>query len=50
MLVYKFLDQFFIYFHLLLTLFNTFGWAWKKTRKVHLLTVGLTGFSWLILG
>ena len=50
MLVYKVLDQFFIYFHLLLTLFNTLGWAWKKTRKIHLLTAGLTGFSWVFLG
>ena len=44
------LDQFFIYFHLLLTLFNMFGWAWWRIRRLHLVTVGLTAGSWLGLG
>lgn len=45
-----FLDKFFLLFHSLFTLFNLFGWIWKKTRKIHLLTMGLTLFSWIFLG
>jgi hypothetical protein len=43
-------DWFFVVFHLLLTLFNTLGWIWKKTRKLNLITLLLTGGSWGILG
>jgi hypothetical protein len=46
----KFLDIFFIVFHTLFTLFNMFGWIWKKTRRIHLITAGLTLFSWFVLG
>lgn len=46
----KALDQFLIYFHLLLTFFNMFGWVWLKTRPIHLVTIGLTAISWLGLG
>ena len=45
-----FLDIFFLIFHSILILFNLFGWIFKKTRKLHLATVFLTLFSWLILG
>jgi hypothetical protein len=45
-----FLDKFFIIFHTLFALFNLFGWIWKKTRKINLLLLFLTLFSWLILG
>jgi hypothetical protein len=30
--------------------FNLFGWIWKKTRKLNLITLLLTGGSWLFLG
>ena len=43
-------DWFFVVFHLLLTLFNVLGWMWKKTRRLNLLTLLLTGASWGILG
>ncbi|WP_425277214.1 DUF2784 domain-containing protein [Salinispira pacifica] len=26
------------------------GWIWRYTRRIHLLTIGLTLFSWLFLG
>jgi len=45
-----FLDYFFLIFHTVFTLFNLFGWAIKKTRKFHLGTIGLTAFSWFVLG
>jgi len=45
-----FLDNFFILFHTLLAVFNIFGWIWKKTRKLNLLLLALTTFSWFILG
>lgn len=37
-------------FHGGLTLFNLFGWAWRKTRPANLITLLLTGGSWFILG
>ena len=36
--------------HIAIILFNLFGWIWKATRKFHLFVVGVTLFSWLILG
>jgi len=45
-----FLDKFFIIFHTFLALFNLFGWIWRKTRKINLLMLLLTLFSWVILG
>jgi hypothetical protein len=46
----KFLDIFFTTFHSLLVLFNLFGWIWKKTRRLNLICILLTGASWLVLG
>ncbi|MCD4734651.1 MAG: DUF2784 domain-containing protein [Bacteroidales bacterium] len=45
-----FLDIFFTIFHTSLILFNLFGWIWKKTRRINLLTLLLTGLSWTFLG
>lgn len=45
-----FLDYFIAVFHLSLTLFNVFGWAFPFTRKWHLISLGLTLGAWLILG
>ena len=48
--MYTFLDYFFIVFHGSWVLFNLIGWAWKKTRRLHLITIGLTILSWFGLG
>ncbi len=46
----KILDLFFIVFHTVLIFFNLFAWIFKKTRKLNLITLLLTGASWFILG
>jgi len=45
-----FLNIFFFVFHSLLIAFILFGWIWKKSRRIHLIVVLLTAFSWFILG
>lgn len=45
-----FADYFFLVFHTVFIFFNIFGWIFRKTRKIHLATVGLTCFSWFLLG
>lgn len=47
---HQFLNIFFFVFHTAFTLFNVVGWAFPKTRKLHLATILLTAFSWFILG
>lgn len=49
MLLY-FLNCFFLVSHVLLILFTLFGWIPKRTRKVHLIVIMLTAFSWFVLG
>jgi len=44
------LNIFFFVFHTAWMIFNALGWAWKRTRPLQLLTIGLTAFSWFILG
>lgn len=46
----KLLDVLFFWFHIIIIAFNLFGWIWERTRKLHLLVVAGTLFSWLILG
>ena len=46
----RFLDVLLTFAHLALVLFNLFGWIPKATRKAHLITIGLTAASWLVLG
>jgi len=41
---------FFVIFHSAFILFNLFGWILKRTRKLNLLTLLLTGLSWFVLG
>ena len=48
--MFKFLDILFLMFHTSLIVFNLFGWIWKKTRKLNLITLLITGFSWIGLG
>ena len=49
-MIYHILDIFFVIFHSSLVVFNIFGWIWKKTRIFNLITLSLTGGSWLFLG
>jgi hypothetical protein len=44
------IDIFFTTFHTCLVLFNLFGWIWKRTRLANLITILLTGGSWVVLG
>jgi len=46
----RFLDAFFLLFHTALVLFNMSGWAWQRTRRLHLVTMLLTAFSWIVMG
>lgn len=46
----RFLDVFFIFFHGILIIFNLFGWLFKPTRVINLITLSLTGGSWFLLG
>lgn len=43
-------DLFFLIFHTVWTLFTISGWIFPRTRKIHLIALGLTAFSWFILG
>ena len=47
---YQALNIFFFIFHIGLIFFNLIGWAFKPLRKWNLLTLGLTAFSWFVLG
>jgi hypothetical protein len=47
---YQFLNIFFFVFHTVFTVFNMVGWIFPKTRKLHLITLSLTAFSWFVLG
>jgi hypothetical protein len=49
-MIWHILDIFFVVFHTSLIFFNLFGWIWKRTRKQNLITLSLTGASWLFLG
>ncbi|MEO1253704.1 MAG: DUF2784 domain-containing protein [Bacteroidota bacterium] len=45
-----FLDYFFTIFHSAFVLFVLFGWIFRKTRKAHLIAIGLTLIAWLGIG
>jgi hypothetical protein len=49
-MIYHILDIFFIVFHSSLVIFNLCGWIFPKTRILNLITLNLTGASWLFLG
>jgi hypothetical protein len=48
--MFQILNVFFHVTHLLIISFILIGWAFKKTRKPHLILVVLTIFSWIGLG
>lgn len=45
-----FSDYFFLLFHSLLIIFNLSGWIWKKTRRLHFISMLATLSSWFIAG
>ncbi len=44
------LNIFFFVFHIALISFNCFGWLWSRARRFHLISIGITWASWIILG
>ncbi len=44
------IDYFFVAFHTALILFNLTGWIWRRARLWNLVSLLLTGASWLLLG
>src|SRR5215211_4926500 len=48
MLVFQ--DILFTILHLVIILFNLFGWISVRTRKAHLICITLTAASWFLLG
>ncbi|WP_414655489.1 DUF2784 domain-containing protein [Flavobacterium sp.] len=49
-LILHFIDYFFIVFHIVLILFNVFGWIVPRWRFTNLITLSLTALSWFVLG
>lgn len=47
---WRFLDALLFLLHILIILFNIFGWIFPKWRGWHFWCVMLTCFSWVILG
>lgn len=43
-------NVFFFVFHTLLIVFNIVGWAFAKTRRLHLYIISITLASWTLLG
>ncbi len=48
--LYHMLDALFIALHTLLVGFNLIGWAWRRARRLHLITITATLLSWFGLG
>lgn len=48
--LYRLLDVLFVAFHTSLVGFNMLGWAWRRTRRLHLLTIGATLLFWFGAG
>ena len=46
----KFYDIALTITHIVLIFFNLFGWIFPYTRRVHLIIVIVTWFSWIVLG
>ena len=50
LVLYRLLDAAFVAFHTALVGFNLSGWAWRRTRRLHLLTMGVTLLFWFGAG
>ena len=48
--LYPLYDLLLVVFHTALIVFNVFGWAWRRTRRAHLVTISATLLSWFGLG
>jgi hypothetical protein len=48
--MYAVLDIFFVVFHASLIAFILTGWIWTRTRRLHLIVMGLIVLSWFGLG
>ncbi|MCY4399270.1 MAG: DUF2784 domain-containing protein [Gemmatimonadetes bacterium] len=48
--IYRMLDVLFVVVHTLLVGFNMLGWAWRRTRRLHLIAISATLLSWFGLG
>ena len=48
--ILQFLDVLMYTIHVVVISINTFGWIFRRTRKIHLVVVLTTAFSWLVLG
>lgn len=48
--LYRLYDALFVVFHTALIVFNMLGWAWRRTRRLHLITISATLLSWFGLG
>jgi len=46
----QFLDILLFTFHFVLMVFIVTGWIWPRTRKLHLIVLGLTLISWFVMG
>lgn len=50
MIFWNIINVFFFVFHIALILFNVFGWIVPAWRRLNLWTLGITLFSWAVLG
>ncbi len=48
--LYRTLDALLLVFHAGLVGFNVLGWAWRSTRRLHLITMGATLLFWFGAG
>ena len=48
--MYWLLDKFFFVFHSSVITLILFGWMWRKTRRLNLIAIFCTAFSWFVLG
>jgi hypothetical protein len=46
----RLVDILFVTFHTILIVFNLSGWAFTRTRRLHLVVISLTLASWIGLG
>ena len=45
-----FIDLLFTLLHVIIILFNLFGWIFPVTRKAHFICITITAFCWFVLG
>ena len=50
MVLYELANYLFFIFHIALIFFNLFGWISPRWRRLNLITLSLTAFSWFVLG